>query len=43
MKTMSEWPTFNIATIFTDILIPKAGYTNTTMWYGVNPEHNEVI
>ena len=34
MKYMSEWPTFNIATIFTDILVPKTGYTNTTLWYG---------
>ena len=37
LKTMFQWPTFNIATIFTDIMVPKTGYTNTTMWYGVNP------
>lgn len=41
MKEMSEWPTFNIATIYTDILVPKTGYSNTTMWYGFNPEHPE--
>ena len=38
MQQMSAWPTFNIATIFTDILIPGTGYTNTTVWYGNNPE-----
>ena len=37
METMSAWPTFNIATIFTDILVPRTGYSNTTIWYGNNP------
>lgn len=34
---MFTWPTFNIATIMTAIIIPKTGYHNTTCWYGVNP------
>lgn len=38
LKTMFTWPTFNIATIFTDILVPRTGFTNTTLWYGMNPE-----
>ena len=37
LKAMFQWPTFNIATIFTDIMVPATGYTNTTMWYGYNP------
>lgn len=31
---MFKWPNFNIATIYTDILVPKSGYKNTTVWYG---------
>jgi hypothetical protein len=27
---MSQWPTFNIATIMTAIMIPASGYHNTT-------------
>lgn len=38
---MSEWPSFNIATIFTDIMIPATGYTNTTMWYGADPKQQQ--
>lgn len=34
---MSEWPTFNIATIMTAIMVPESGYHNTTVWYGYNP------
>ena len=34
---MSEWPTFNIATIMTAVMIPATGYHNTTVWYGHNP------
>jgi len=34
---MSEWPTFNIATIMTAIMVPATGYHNTTVWYGNNP------
>lgn len=34
---MSEWPTWNIATIMTAIMVPASGYHNTTMWYGNNP------
>lgn len=35
---MSVWPTFNIATIMTAVMIPKTGYHNTTVWYGQNPK-----
>lgn len=31
---MFKWPNFNIATIYTDILVPGTGYKNTTVWYG---------
>ena len=34
---MSEWPTFNIATIMTAVMVPANGYHNTTVWYGYNP------
>jgi hypothetical protein len=34
---MFTWPNFNIATIMTAIIIPGAGYHNTTAWYGLNP------
>lgn len=35
---MSQWPTFNIATIMTATMIPATGYHNTTIWYGHNPQ-----
>lgn len=35
---MSHWPTFNIATIMTAIMVPASGYHNTTVWYGENPK-----
>lgn len=31
---MSQWPTFNIATIMTAIMVPGTSYHNTTVWYG---------
>jgi len=31
---MKVWPTFNIATIMTAVMIPATGYHNTTVWYG---------
>lgn len=37
-KFMSVWPTFNIATIMTAVMIPATGYHNTTIWYGQNPK-----
>jgi acid ceramidase/N-acylethanolamine-hydrolysing acid amidase len=36
-EVMSLWPTFNIATIMTSIIVPSSGYHNTTVWYGQNP------
>jgi hypothetical protein len=35
---MSVWPTLNIATIMTSVMIPATGYHNTTAWYGQNPK-----
>lgn len=35
---MSLWPTFNIATIMTAVIVPASGYHNTTVWYGQNPD-----
>ena len=35
---MSQWPTFNIATIMTAVMIPAKSYHNTTVWYGHNPQ-----
>lgn len=35
---MSHWPTFNIATIMTAVMVPATGYHNTTVWYGSNPK-----
>jgi len=34
---MFQYPTFNIETIMSAIMIPSAGYHNTTAWYGDNP------
>lgn len=34
---MFQWPTFNIASIMTAIMVPADGYHNTTVWYGDNP------
>lgn len=39
---MSIWPSFNIATIMTAIMIPATGYHNTTVWYGQNPKNLQV-
>lgn len=36
-QVMFQWPTFNIATIMTAIIVPSSGYHNTTVWYGHNP------
>ena len=35
---MSVWPTFNIATIMTAVMVPATSYHNTTSWYGENPK-----
>jgi len=34
---MFVWPTMNIATIMSAIMVPAKGYHNTTAWYGENP------
>ena len=36
-EIMSQYPTFNIETIMSAILVPSTGYHNTTAWYGANP------
>lgn len=40
---MSQWPTFNIATIMTASMIPATGYHNTTVWYGINPQGEKKV
>ena len=35
---MFKWPTFNIASIMSAIMVPATGYHNTTAWYGDNPK-----
>lgn len=35
---MSLWPTFNIATIMTAVMVPADSYHNVTVWYGENPK-----
>lgn len=35
---MFKWPTFNIGTIMTAVMVPTSGYHNTTVWYGDNPK-----
>lgn len=37
MDFMSKWPTFNIASIMTSVMVASSGYHNTTVWYGSNP------
>jgi hypothetical protein len=34
---MTLWPTFNIETIMSTIMVAGSGYHNTTAWYGSNP------
>jgi len=34
---MSQWPTFNIATILSTVMAPDTGFHNITVWYGHNP------
>lgn len=34
---MTLWPTFNIGTIMTAVMVPATGYHNTTAWYASNP------
>jgi len=34
---MSVHPTFNIETIYTVVMVSSTGYHNTTVWYGQNP------
>jgi hypothetical protein len=36
-EVISQWPTFNIATILSVVMIPETNYYNTTIWYGNNP------
>lgn len=36
-EIMFQYPTFNIETIMSAIIVPSTGYHNTTAWYGGNP------
>ena len=38
---MSQYPTFNLATILTVVMVSASGYHNTTVWYGQNPTSPE--
>ena len=40
-KFMIVWPTFNIETIMTAIIVPSTGYYNTTIWYASNPSKRQ--
>ena len=40
---MTVWPTFNIATILTAIMVPGTGYHNTTVWYSANPSGGQTV
>lgn len=40
---MFVWPTFNIATIMTAIMVPAQSYHNVTIWYGQNPKTQEMV
>ncbi len=40
---MSVWPTFNIATIMTAVMVPATGYHNTTVWYAQNPSEPQTL
>jgi len=40
---MFQWPTFNIASLMTAIMVPSSGYHNTTVWYGQNPTPSQSI
>ena len=40
LKVMLQWPTMNIATIMTSIMVPGKSYHNTTALYGENPKVN---
>ncbi len=39
-EIMIHYPTFNIETIMSAILVAGTGYHNTTAWYGDNPSFN---
>ena len=38
---MTIWPTFNIATIMTAVMVPKTGFHNTSVWYSTNPTEEQ--
>jgi hypothetical protein len=35
---MSMWPSFNLGTIMTAIMVPSTNYHNTTVWWKSNPD-----
>ncbi len=36
-EVMSQWPTFNIASIISVVFGVEDDFYNTTVWYGRNP------
>jgi acid ceramidase/N-acylethanolamine-hydrolysing acid amidase len=40
---MTLWPTFNIGTIMTAIMVPGTGFHNTTAWYQSNPSAPQTL
>lgn len=40
---MTEWPTMNIGTIMTAIMVPGSSYHNATVWYKSNPTSSQLI
>jgi hypothetical protein len=40
---MSKFPTMNIETILTVVMVSSSGYHNTTVWYGQNPTSNHLL
>jgi len=35
---MSQFPTLNLETIMTVVMVSASGYHNTTVWYSQNPK-----
>lgn len=40
---MTEWPTMNIGTIMTAIMVPGNDHHNSTVWYKSNPSASEIV
>ena len=40
---LSIWPTWNIGTIMSTVMVPGTRYHNTTVWYGENPSGRQSV